>query len=84
MFLLGTTSSARFKSPVSFSTRTRRPWQQRLRTRRCGRRAGHACALFVAHNKHGAIRTARARKVQSYLISYTGAEFLRIGTLISR
>jgi hypothetical protein len=48
MFLLGTTSSAPSKSPASFSTRTRRPWQQWRRTRRCGRRAGHACALFVA------------------------------------
>ena len=47
MLLLGTTSSARFKSPASFSTRTRRPWQQWRRTRRCGRRAGHACALFI-------------------------------------
>ena len=63
-----TASSARFKSPRSFSTRTRRPWQQWRRRRRCGRRAGHACALPVAR---WASRDPHYQSSQSAVLSDT-------------
>eukprot|EP00964_Phaeocystis_antarctica_P136064 scaffold100465_cov61-Phaeocystis_antarctica.AAC.1 len=58
---LGTPSSARSKSPRSFSTRTRRPRQWWLRTIRCSRRAGHQYALPV----HGTISIARPRAART-------------------
>ena len=73
---LGTASSARSKSPRSFSTRTRRPRQWWVRTIRCSRRAGHQYALPV-RDTISIARPLAARTIPDFsncspqLISYT-------------
>ena len=81
-YSLGTISSARSKSPRSFSTRMRR-LRRLWRRRRCGRRAGHVCAPSLTRS---VLRGPHCQTLycavlsDSYTYPSAPREFLYIGT----